>query len=361
MRLIIAHSRLTSLGGGERATLELLRHLSLCFDTELWTSRYQPESSYPELETFPRRLLHAYEWLTIRPQADVVIAQNFGAYLLALRHRRTLIYAHTLRSKYLAGGRRPDLLARRYLDRAAIDYAARLYTNSEYSAAKVRALYDREASILSPGVEQHYFEIAASVGAFALYVGRLAPEKGLERLLSWSANLPVDLVVAGDGDPGYIARLKAIAPPGTLFTGPVLGSALERLYADCRYLVFLPYGEEFGLAALEAMAAGKPVVAAREGALPELVTHGETGFLVDDAEDLRAASLQLLQDDALCRKLGSRGREVARAYTWRRFAEGIEEACREIFAAPAGSDPVDTGHHWRRNDIVEHVEGNCSG
>jgi hypothetical protein len=82
---------------------------------------------------------------------------------------------------------------------------------------------------------------------------------------------------------------------------------------------------------------------------------------VDDAEGFRAATMRLLQDDALCLSLGSRGREVARAYTWQRFAEGIEEACREMFAAPAGSEPVDTGRHWRRNDIVEHVEGYSSG
>jgi glycosyltransferase involved in cell wall biosynthesis len=263
-----------------------------------------------------------------------------------------------MRSKYLSGSHRPDLLARWYLDRAAIDYAARLYTNSEYSAARIRALYGREAGVLPPGVDEHRFERAAPIGTFALYVGRLAPEKGLERLLSWSGDLPVDLVVGGDGDPEYVAHLKAIAPPRTRFTGPVLGSALYRLYADCRYLVFLPFAEEFGLAALEAMAAGKPVVAAREGALPELVTHGETGFLVEDAEGLRSASMRLLRDDALCLRLGSRGREVARTYTWRRFAEGIEVACREMFDSPAGSEPMDSGRDWPGGGIVEHVEGN---
>jgi glycosyltransferase involved in cell wall biosynthesis len=361
MRLIIAHSRLTTLGGGERATLELLKYLSREHDVALWSSQYQRQATYPELADFSLRRLREFEWLTVRPEADVVIAQNFGAYLLALRHRRTLIYVHSLRSKYLSGSRRPDLLARRYLDRAAIDYAARLYTNSKFSAGKIRALYDREASVLPPGVDEHSFEAAAAIGTFALYVGRLAPEKGLERLLSWSASLPVELVVAGDGDRRYVAHLKAIASPRTRFTGPVLGPALYRLYADCRYLVFLPFAEEFGLAALEAMAAGKPVIAACEGALPELVTHGETGFLVEDAEGFRAASTGLLQDDALCLRLGSRGREVARTCAWRRFAEGIEMACREMLDAPADSWPADSGRNSRGNGIVEHVEGNSSG
>ena len=352
MRLIIAHSQLTTLGGGERATLELLRFLSRRHETELWTSRYRSEMTYPELADYPRRRLHAYEWLTVRPEADAVIAESFGAYMLALRHSRTLTYVHTLRSQYLDGSRRPDLVARRRLDNAAIGSAARLYTNSAYSAARTRALYDREATVLPPGVEERYFTSPATVGTYALYVGRLAPEKGLDRLFSWSRDLPVELVVAGDGDPAYVARLKAIAPPRTRFTGPALGSSLDRLYTGCRYLVFLPHGEEFGLAALEAMAAGKPVVAAREGALPELVTHGKTGFLVNDAEGLRAATAQLLQDDTLCLRLGERGREVAGRYTWRRFAEGIEAACREMLAAPTASKLMNSVTDGRPDDIV---------
>jgi glycosyltransferase involved in cell wall biosynthesis len=347
MRVIIAHSRLTTLGGGERATLELLKHLSRHHEVELWTGPYLPEATYPALADFPRRELRTYEWFTLRPETDVVIAESFGAYMLALRHQRTLAYLHTFRSRYLSRSRRPDLLTRRLLDRAAIDCAARLYTNSAYSAAKALALYGREATILPPGVEEHYFTTPVSAGSYALYVGRLAPEKGLERLLSWSRDMPIELVVAGGGDPAYVARLRAIASPRTRFTGPVTGSALDQLYSDCRYLVFLPHGEEFGLAALEAMAAGKPVVAAREGALPELVAHGETGFLVGDAEDLRHATLELLQNDTLCLELGRRGREVALAYTWHHFAEGIELACREMFHAPAGSGPKLSSHQGR--------------
>jgi glycosyltransferase involved in cell wall biosynthesis len=364
MRLIIAHAQLTTLGGGERATLKLLEILSQRHEIELWTTRYRPEATYPELAQFPHRRLHAYEWLTLRPEADVVIAESFGAYLLALRHDRTLIYLHTLRSTYLAGNRRPDLLARRRLDYAAISHAASLLTNSAYSAARARAMYGREAAVLPPGVDERYFTTPTSVGAYALYVGRLAPEKGLERLLSWSRDLPVDLVVAGDGEPGYVTHLKGIAPPRTRFTGPVLGSALERLYAACRFLVFLPYDEEFGLVALEAMAAGKPVVAARSGALPELVTDGKTGFLVGDGEDLRAAALRLLGDDALCRSLGEKGREVAQAYTWSRFAEGIELTCREMLTAPAGSWPIHSsgdGRVGRSHDIVDYREGHSGG
>src|SRR5215469_7594628 len=137
MRIIVAHSHLRSLGGGERTTLELLKHLSRRHQVQLWTSQFQPISTYSELDRFPCRVLRAHEWLTLRPDADVVVSQTFGANLLALRHPRTLCYLHTLRSRYLLPGRRPDLILRRYLDRAAVDCAASLFTNSGYAAARI--------------------------------------------------------------------------------------------------------------------------------------------------------------------------------------------------------------------------------
>jgi glycosyltransferase involved in cell wall biosynthesis len=346
MKLVIAHSQLNSYGGGERSTLELLRHLGRRHEVELWTSRYQPGATYAELAEFPRRTLHSYQWLTgIRSDADAVVAQSFGSYLLALRHPHTICYLHTLRSRYLVeasssgtgggGSMRLDLELRRRLDRVAIGRAARLLTNSAYSAGKILERYGKSAAIVPPGVGEEYFASApsgAAPGSYALYVGRLAPEKGIERLLEWSRGVPLELVVAGGGPSGFLAHLRAMAGPHATFTGPVSGSALIDLYAGCRYLAFLPDAEEFGLAALEAMAAGKPVLASRQGALPELVRDGQTGFLVESAEEYRAAASRLSADDNLCRLLGERGRRAARSYSWDTFAGTIEQACVQVAA-----------------------------
>jgi glycosyltransferase involved in cell wall biosynthesis len=345
MKLVIAHSQLNTFGGGERSTLELLRRLGRRHEVELLTSQYIPKATYPELAEFPRRTLRSSQWLTTgESYADAVVAQSFGAYLLALRHPRTLCYVHTLRSRYLedapssgsisGSNFRLDLALRRRLDRAAIGRAARVLTNSAYSAGKILERYGRAAAIVPPGVGEEYFARASTVpapaGGYALYVGRLAPEKGVERLLEWSRSLPVDLVVAGTGPPGFLARLRAMAGPHTTFTGPVTGSALVDLYAGCRYLAFLPDAEEFGLAALEAMASAKPVLATRRGALPELVQDGQTGFLVESAEEYIAAATRLSSDDNLCWLLGERGRRAARSYSWDTFADTIEQACLQV-------------------------------
>jgi glycosyltransferase involved in cell wall biosynthesis len=330
MRLVVAHSRLNTFGGGERALLKLLQYLSARHSVALWTSGYQPEATYPELATFPHRILHTFEWFTATPNADAVIALTFGARLLALRHPRTLCYIHTMRSRYLIGGARPDLATRRLLDRTAIQCAARLFTNSAYTAGSIMRAYQREAVVLAPGVDDMFFSLPPSLGRYALSVGRLAPEKGIERLLRWSSTLPIELIVAGAGDSAYTAHLRKIAGPRTRFAGPLTGAALYDLYAGCRYLAFLPYAEEFGLVALEAMAAGKPVIAIRDGALPELVVDNETGLLVANEAEFIAASTRLIADDALCLRLGQHARETARTFTWERFTSGIELAFQEL-------------------------------
>ena len=327
MRLVVAHSRLTSHGGGERVTLELLRRLGARHEVTLWSGRFDAAATYPELAAFPRVDLRPWEWLIQRPDADAVIANSFGASLLALRHPGTICYLHTLRSTYLQGGTRPDLAARRLLDRAALGRAAALVSNSAYTASRAELRYRRPAEVVPPGVDEAWLALPRRIGSYALYVGRLAPEKGIERLLAWSSDLPLDVVVAGSGAPDYVRRLRALAGPRVRFTGPLAGQKLLDTYAGARFLALLPDAEEFGLAALEAMAASKPVVAFAGGGLPELVRHEHTGLLVRDAASFADAATRLLASDELTAQMGAGGREVAREYTWDRFARRIEELC----------------------------------
>ena len=327
MRIVIAHSQLHTFGGGERCTLELLRRLSSRHDVELWAGGYAPDATYDELRRFPRRDLRSAEWLSAVPEADAVIAHTFGAYLLALRHPRVVSYVHTLRSRYLSGGTRPDLLARRALDRVALRRSVVLATNSEYTAARVSRRYQRPCHVVPPGADDALFALPPRVGCYAVYVGRLAPEKGVERLLRWTSQLPLDLRIAGDGDPRYVACLRALAGPRVRFLGPLKGPHLLDAYADCRFLMFLPHDEEFGMAALEAMAAARPVIATAEGALPALIRQGESGILVRTQAECEAAVTRLLGDEVLCQRLGQQGREAAHNYRWDCYVEQIERLC----------------------------------
>lgn len=332
MRIVVAHSHLSTLGGGERVTLELLRRLGRRHTVTLWAGGYLPQQTYTGLGDFPRRDLAAWEWLVAVPDADAVISHTFGANLLALRHPATLWYIHTLRSEYLRRANRLDLRARRVLERVALRQAADLATNSHFTAARFMAHYGRVAKVVPCGVDERLFDLPQTPGTGALYVGRLAPEKGIERLLTWSADLPIDLALVGAGEPDYVTYLRGLAGPRTRWLGPLREDALSHAYAACRCLVFLPYEEEFGLAALEAMAAARPIIAAPEGGLPEVVADGVNGYLVRDRAEFATAVLRLRDDAALSQRLGLAGRARARDFSWDAMADRLEALCQDAVA-----------------------------
>jgi glycosyltransferase involved in cell wall biosynthesis len=331
VRIVVAHSHLNALGGGERVTLELLRGLSKRHEVELWAGDYGPAHTFPELAAFPRRDLKPHEWLLLRPDADAVVSNTFGANLLALRHPNTVCYIHTLRSIYLRqrGVTRlaPGLVTRRALDRAALHRAKALATNSEFTARAIQQKYGRPAAVIPCGVAPEFFELPPEPGTYVLYVGRLAPEKGIERLLRWCADLPVDLLVVGAGTPAYEAYLRGIAGPRTTWAGPLAGPALLDAYRGSRLLVFLPHDEEFGLVVLEAMAAARPILTTPEGGIPELVRDGENGRLVRTPEQFREAVLDLLGDSAQGLRMGLVGRAFAQHYRWDEMVRAVERLC----------------------------------
>jgi glycosyltransferase involved in cell wall biosynthesis len=173
---------------------------------------------------------------------------------------------------------------------------------SETVAAAVRSA-GLEAVVIPNGVR-----VPDEVGAPAeppevLYVGRLSPEKNVDTLVEALGDL--NLVVAGDGP------LRGRIPKAL---GAVPHAEVERLLERASVVVAPCEREGFGLAAAEAMAFGRPVVAAAGGALLELVTDEETGLLVPprDVVALRSAVERLLADPELRERLGRLARVRAR-------------------------------------------------
>jgi glycosyltransferase involved in cell wall biosynthesis len=161
--------------------------------------------------------------------------------------------------------------------------------------------------------------------AEVLYVGRLSPEKNVDTLVEAVGDL--NLVVAGDGP------LRDRVPKAL---GAVPHTEVERLLGRASVVVAPCEREGFGLAAAEAMAFGRPVVAAAGGALLELVSEGETGLLVPprDAPALRAAVERLLADPALRERLGRAARERARErFGWDAVVERTLEVYRRALEA----------------------------
>ncbi|HEY9596831.1 MAG TPA: glycosyltransferase family 1 protein, partial [Cyanophyceae cyanobacterium] len=130
-----------------------------------------------------------------------------------------------------------------------------------------------------------------------LYVGRLGAEKEIERIKPILESIPgARLALVGDG-PNRSALEKHFAGTPTHFVGYLKGKELGSAYASADAFIFPSRTETLGLVLLEAMAAGCPVVAARSGGIPDIVTDGENGYLFDptDENGAIAATQRLLE------------------------------------------------------------------
>jgi glycosyltransferase involved in cell wall biosynthesis len=233
----------------------------------------------------------------------------------------------TLHGSGSAGRFSDEELARRRprLVRALLRPAARVICVSETLAAAVRAA-GLEAVVIPNGVRIPDQVGAPVEPAEVLYVGRLSPEKNIDTLLEAVGDL--NLVIAGDGP------LRECVPNGL---GAVPHAEVERLLERASVLVAPCEREGFGLAAAEAMAFGRPVVAAAGGALLDLVADGDTGLLVPprDAAALRSAVKRLLADPELRGRLGRAARDEARErFGWDGVVERTLAVYRDAVASP---------------------------
>lgn len=159
------------------------------------------------------------------------------------------------------------------------------------------------------------------------YVGRLAPEKHVDRLAEVSRIPGVRLVVVGDGP--CRARLEAVLPDA-VFLGLRSGHELARLYASFDAFVHAGPFETFGQTLQEAMASGLPVVAPAAGGPLDLVHPGHTGFLVPPgaADGFREAVERLARDDELRAAFGQAGRAAATQRSWETVGDRLVEHYR---------------------------------
>ena len=173
-------------------------------------------------------------------------------------------------------------------------------------------------------------------GKVLLFVGRLEPLKGLELLLETAAQLEtsqeIKVLVVGGGDNGdrEAERLRHMARTLEVeevfdFVGRVDQENLPLYYNAADVCVVPSYYESFGLAALESMACGTPVVATRVGGLSTIVQHGHTGYLNSwRCPEGFANSLEMIMSsDRLQQSMGEAARKRAEAMGWDQVAGRI--------------------------------------
>lgn len=159
-------------------------------------------------------------------------------------------------------------------------------TNSETTRQRIRAYFGRESRVVHPPVEVSRFS-PGQPGPDYLVVSGLLSHKRIDDAVRAFTALGLPLVVAGAGPD--LRRLKGMAGPNVRFLGRVSDPEVARLMSGCRAFV-VTSEEEFGIAAVEAQAAGRPVIARRAGGALETVIDGVSGcFWEGGSEELAQA------------------------------------------------------------------------
>jgi glycosyltransferase involved in cell wall biosynthesis len=168
----------------------------------------------------------------------------------------------------------------RKFDRRATLTVDRYLANGEITRERIRRYWGREAEILHPPVEVDRFQIGEP-GDHVLFVAELVRHKRPEVAIEAAVAAGRRIKVVGTGP--ELERLRERYGSQAEFLGRVDDEQLARLYSEAAALV-VPNVEEFGIAAVEAQAAGRPVVAIDAGGVRETVLDGETGVLVPDGD-----------------------------------------------------------------------------
>jgi lipopolysaccharide/colanic/teichoic acid biosynthesis glycosyltransferase/glycosyltransferase involved in cell wall biosynthesis len=218
-------------------------------------------------------------------------------------------------------------------DTAAANRPHLMIANSTYTRDRVRRYYRRDALVIEPPIETSRFERAAASAprsteqAPFLMISALVPNKRVDLALRAFQGRPERLVVVGEGPER--ARLARLVGPNVKLLSRVSEENLDALCASCRALLHTGV-DDFGMVMVEALAAGKPVIALAQGGALDIVRDGETGLLIDapTVKSVRAAldRFALLSDAFEPAKLQSFARRFDRSnFEWR-FAKAVDEA-----------------------------------
>ncbi|QAS50697.1 glycosyltransferase family 4 protein [Halobacillus litoralis] len=178
--------------------------------------------------------------------------------------------------------------------------------------------------LFHPNVQAEWVKKKFNIQArhLLIYVGRFAPEKGLDVLMESAKSLParisekVHWLMVGNG-PMY-EKLRQNAPENMTFTGYLDGKMLTQMYASSSLFVFPSQTETFGNVVLEALACGTPAIVARAGGVQEIVTENHTGVFCEpgDPADFVQAISQLIEDPQRLCRMSKAARSYALLQTW---------------------------------------------
>ena len=360
MSTAVIHDWLNGMRGGERV-LEAM--LPLLPDPTIFTLFHVPGSVSPAIERYPIRPsflnrlpladTHYRGYLPLFPRAvesfdltgfDLVVSSSHsvakgaiargGAPHLCYCHT-PMRYAYEQFDVYFPAGRTRFRRLKRLLigrlrawDRRTAGRPSRYLANSDAVAQRILRHYGRQAAVCHPPVDVDFFTPGrAPRGRFLLAVGALVPYKRYEDVIRAARAVGRRLILVGKGP---CQRDLAVVAGGSVeFLADRTPEELRELYRTCA--VFVQPGEEdFGIASVEALACGAPVVALARGGVLDAVREGENGILYEPegAKALAAALRRALRTDFDYTRIAATALPFARSRFLREFQTELEKLLR---------------------------------
>ncbi len=356
MRVALVHDYLNQYGGAERV-LEALHHLYP--HAPVYTSLYDPDAmpaAYHQWDIRTSFMQHLPAWKThfrryflLYPAAfeqfdlsgyDLIISSSSayakgiipppGALHICYCHTpmRFAWRTHDYVEREAIGGMQATLLPLllsyvRLWDVTTANRVDAFVANSHEVAGRIQRYYRRTATIIPPPVDLPPYQ-PQPTGDFYLAGGRLIPYKRLSIAVEACTAMRLPLKIFGDGRDR--ASLEALAGPTIELLGWVSEAQRQQLFARCRAFLF-PGAEDFGITPLEAMAAGRPVIAYAAGGALETIIPGKTGrfFHQQSAAALAAAVAMSRHDSYNAMEIRQHAEQFGRAVFLDKMRHFIEE------------------------------------
>lgn len=313
LKVVLIHEYLTRLGGAER----VLKYFSDMYaESDIYTLLYDEQKTglvFPQdkvhasfVNNFPSWLKKRVKFLApLLPSAiesfdvskyDLILSSSnsFAKGVISKPQAIHICYCHAPSTfiwnafhSYRKQQRKGSitnfiiLMLTHYLrqwDRQAADRVDYFIANSQLTQSRIKKYYRRDSTVIYPPVDIERITPTQSHKDYFLIVSQLTPYKNIDIAIEAFNKIKQPLVIIGDGPERK--RLMQLAGPNVEIKGFLEDEVVVEYYQNCRGFIFAG-SDDFGIAPVEAMAAGKPVLALREGGALETIQEGKTGEFFD--------------------------------------------------------------------------------
>ncbi|KKP72283.1 MAG: Glycosyl transferase group 1 [Candidatus Roizmanbacteria bacterium GW2011_GWA2_35_19] len=216
-----------------------------------------------------------------------------------------------------------------------------LIANSIETQKRIEKFYRRDSTVIYPPVNVHPQGVQKQnghpKGDYFLTVSRLAKAKHIDVLIKAANILKFNLKIVGSGRDSE--RLREVAVPTVEFLGNTTDKEFKKVFSHARAFLFAARDEEFGIAPVEAMGYGIPVIAFNSGGVPEYVKNGVNGYLFDELDEnsliYQVKKLESLKETEYL-KMRKEARKTAERFTEEKFEKNIKDFIKNHARASRG-------------------------